>query len=108
MYRQIKGTAMGTPLAVSCANIYLTVLETQVLQRRLKNSPSFRRPILYKRFIDDILSIFEQASDGELFIEEFNKIRPGVIRLTHQISNDNGIFLDVMVEKVLTLQTHIC
>ena len=102
MYRQIKGTAMGTPLAVTYANIYLSVLETQVLRRCIRNSPTFRPPILYKRFIDDILSIFEHPADGTLFIKEFNKIRPGVIRLTHQISDNSGVFLDVNIFKAET------
>ena len=108
MYRQIKGTAMGTPLAVTYPNIYLSVLETQVLRRCIRNSPTFRRPILYKRFIDDILSIFEHPADGTLFITEFNKIRPGVIRLTHQISDNSGVFLDVNIFKAETFSdTHI-
>ena len=48
IFRQIKGTAMGTPLAVSYANIYLSVLEAQVLRKCLLQSPTFRQPLLYR------------------------------------------------------------
>ena len=99
VYRQIRGTAMGTPLAVTYANIYLCVLETQVLKKCFTSNPFFRGPYLYKRFIDDVLTIFDNKEDGLEFITEFNNIRPGIIRLTHSISEEEGVFLDTTIFK---------
>ena len=112
-YRQIKGTAMGTPLAVTYANIYLCVLESQVMKECLIDNPFFRTPLLYKRFIDDILAIFDNENDGLEFINKFNNIRPGIIRLTHSIKEDEGVFLDTTIfrnddfESTLILETKL-
>ena len=99
MFHQIRGTAMGTPLAVSYANISLMILEQRVLRSCKIQKPLFKVPLLYKRFIDDVFSIFEDADDGSHFITEFNAIRPGIIRLTHQISSEEGVFLDLTIYK---------
>jgi hypothetical protein len=112
-FRQIKGTAMGTPLAVTYANIYLCVLESQVMKECLIDNPFFRTPLLYKRFIDDILAIFDNENDGLEFINKFNNIRPGIIRLTHSIREDEGVFLDTTIfrnddfDRTLTFETKL-
>ena len=99
IYHQIRGTAMGTPLAVAYANIYLTMLENQVFKKCLYFKPTFKLPIIYKRYIDDILSIIDNVEDGRLFLQVFNDIRHGIIKLTHSISNTEGIFLDIHLFK---------
>ena len=48
MYHQIQGTAMGTKMAPSYANIFMAQLE----ERLLANYPI--KPLLWKRYIDDI------------------------------------------------------
>jgi hypothetical protein len=48
-YQQIKGVAMGTNVGPSIANIYIFILETKWL--------TLYCPILYHRFIDDLLLV---------------------------------------------------
>jgi hypothetical protein len=51
IYLQISGTAMGTPTAVSYANIFMYYIEKPTLI-------SYNKSIyLYKRFVDDIFAI---------------------------------------------------
>ena len=51
IYKQIQGTAMGTKMAPSYANIFMDSLE----RRFLESEPL--QPALWKRYIDDILCV---------------------------------------------------
>ena len=64
-YLQVGGTAMGTRLAPSYANLFMGQLE----EKLLRNSPY--KPKLYLRYIDDIFLIFT-GSQSEL--DEFIRI----------------------------------
>ena len=97
-FLQTKGTAMGTPVAVAFATIYLAMLERTVIQRCISMNPTFS--ILYaKRFIDDIFSVFGSCDHAQLFINTYNEVRSGIISLTHVISNTSGVFLDTEIFK---------
>ena len=97
-FLQTKGTAMGTPVAVAFATIYLAMLERTVIRRCISSNPTFS--ILYaKRFIDDIFSVFGSCDHAQLFINTYNEVRPGIISLTHVISNTSGVFLDTEIFK---------
>ena len=48
-YKQLQGTAMGTKLAPTYANLFMGKLEHEIL------SPAPLKPIFYKRYIDDII-----------------------------------------------------
>jgi hypothetical protein len=98
IWHQIYGTAMGTPFAVPYATIFLAVQEHSVFTICKIKKPSFVLPILYKRFIDDIMSIFYSQTDGELFLEVFNTYNTA-IKLTSLISYDTAIFLDLEIYK---------
>ena len=50
-YLQTHGTAMGTKIAVAFANIFMAEVETEILNQ------STLKPIVWKRYIDDIFSI---------------------------------------------------
>ena len=49
-YLQVKGTAMGTHMAPSYANLFMGFLEQDFLHSAVE------KPSLWLRFIDDILS----------------------------------------------------
>lgn len=49
IYKQIKGLAMGTPLAPPLANIFMASLEKKLFTSRWGIQPA-----IYKRFLDDI------------------------------------------------------
>ena len=50
-YVQIHGTATGTKMAVAFANIFMAKVETEILNQ------SALKPLVWKRFIDDIFSL---------------------------------------------------
>ena len=97
-WKQVKGTAMGTPLAVAFAVIYLSVLEDEVLRICILSEPSFVPPLLLKRYIDDLFALFYTRTDAELFISVY-KSRRSSIRLTHDISNVSGVHQDIEIFK---------
>lgn len=86
IYLQIEGTAMGTPVATTYANIFLYGIETQIL-------PTYR-PIYYKRYIDDIFAIYTHKIQAKRFIHFFNNLVP-TIKLEAVTINRVGIMLDL-------------
>ena len=92
-YLQIGGTAMGTKVAPSYANLFMGQLEKKLL----KSLP--KQPLIYKRFIDDIFMVFE-GSEQELtqFITLCNNFHHS-IKFTAEYSKTRAIFLDTIVLK---------
>lgn len=86
IYHQIKGTAMGTPTAVSYSNIFLYGIESPIL---LKYGHSY-----YTRYIDDVFSIFHSPALAQSFISEFNSIIPS-IKFEAVTIGPTGIMLDL-------------
>ena len=87
-YLQINGTAMGTKMAPSYANIFMGKLEKQLLES------SIERPLSWYRFIDDV-DMKWTRNDEELqnFLSRDNNLDPS-IKFTHEISNTTISFLD--------------
>ena len=75
IWYQKRGTAMGTPLALVFAAIYLAMLETDCFEK-CKLNPEFSPPLLYRRFVDDKTGTFLEKKSGEIFMDTFNKLRP--------------------------------
>ena len=98
VFHQCQGTAMGTPLAVAYATIYLTIFEEEILAVCHDTCVSFQPPRLYLRFVDDIFAIFTSHTSGQLFLETFTSHDVN-IQLTSTISSDEGTFLDVTAYK---------
>ena len=93
IYHQIKGTAMGTPTAVSYSNIFLYGIEAPLL---LKYGHSY-----YTRYIDDVFSIFHSPELAQLFITEFNSIIPS-IKFEAVTIGPTGVMLDLELTLVLS------
>lgn len=90
-FRQISGTAMGTKMAPSYANIFMGKLESQYL------SQCPLKPLFYKRFIDDIFFIWTHTEEELLrFIDNYNTVHPN-IEFSHTYSQTEINFLDVTV-----------
>jgi len=87
-YQQINGTAMGTPVAVSYATIFLATIELPLLSR---NSDT----LLYLRYIDDICAITTLSAALE-FVHAFNSAYPS-ISLDAVTTNRSGVFLDLHI-----------
>ena len=92
-YLQTHGTAMGTKMAVAFANIFMGKVESQILE------PSAKKPLAWKRYIDDIFSIWNINRDEVMqFIEQANSHHP-TIKYTAEISDKETTFLDTKVYK---------
>ncbi|XP_078312786.1 uncharacterized protein LOC144619236 [Crassostrea virginica] len=88
MYLQINGTAMGTKMAPSYANIFMGRLERNLLLK----APF--RPLSWLRFIDDIEMKWVECRDRlEEFISFANSFHQS-IKFTVEISDSENIFLD--------------
>ena len=90
-YHQISGTAMGTKLATSYANLFTSKFEqNHVYTYHLQ-------PTLWKRFIDDTSLIQPHGMDSVLeFIKHLNTVHP-TITFTSTISQTEVAFLDLII-----------
>eukprot|EP00745_Piridium_sociabile_P013804 TRINITY_DN2026_c0_g1_i5.p1 TRINITY_DN2026_c0_g1~~TRINITY_DN2026_c0_g1_i5.p1 ORF type:complete len:690 (-),score=105.99 TRINITY_DN2026_c0_g1_i5:520-2589(-) len=92
-YKQIYGTAMGTPMAPTVANLFMGWLEKKLLA----NSPVDVHPQWWKRFIDDIFLLWlHPISQLEEFKSYINQLHP-TIKFTITSSSVKLPFLDIMV-----------
>ena len=78
-YLQIHGTAVGTKMAVAFANIFMAKIKTKILNR------SAIKPLVWKRFIDDVISIWNTTREEiTQFIEQANSHPQLDLRLKYQ------------------------
>ena len=91
-FLQLSGTAMGTPVAVCYASLFLAALEEPIL-----NNTNL---ILYRRFIDDIFVIWKSSDKKSAldFIKTLNSLHPN-IKLTHELDETSVDFLDLTIYK---------
>ena len=81
-YRQSNGCAMGGPLSVIMANIYMTKLEIEVV---IPMTPPF-----YKRFIDDIITR-RKKDTPDLLLDKMSAYHP---KINFTVEQDPCKFLD--------------
>ena len=90
-YHQLSGTAMGTKLAPSYANLFMTKFEKKYVYTYAL------QPKLWKRFIDDIFLIWPHGMVSLLeFIDHLNSVHP-TITFTSDISHTEISFLDLTI-----------
>ena len=90
-YLQIHGTAMGTKMAPSFANLFMGNFEQKFLSRQNL------KPQIWLRFIDDIFMIWPHGEDClKIFIENINSFHP-TIKFTADYSKVSVHFLDTTV-----------
>ena len=90
-YLQIHGTAMGTKMAPSFANLFMGSLEKEFLAQQAL------QPHLWLRYIDDIFMIWTHGEEKlTSFIEQINSFHPS-IKFTADFSHSSVHFLDTTV-----------
>ena len=104
-YNQADGVSMGSPLAPVLANVFMGHHESKWLNTYLHNKPNF-----YIRYVDDILTTFENEQDSLDFLNFLNKQHSN-IKFTMEKQTNNSIpFLDVQIADInaknLTLQSY--
>ena len=93
IYAQTQGTAMGTKMAPSYANLFMDRFERSFLA----NEPI--QPLLWKRYIDDILCIWPGTREElDSFLDRLNNAHP-TLRFTWSISDSRVEFLDLNIFK---------
>lgn len=108
---QLVGTAMGTPIAVTYANLYSGWKERDAL------IPKFRQNLLHiSRFVDDLFGIWIPSSNDpenlqfEHFKEELNDYKPGILKWEVEKLCEKVNFLDLTIEvtkeRTLTFKTY--
>ena len=92
-YLQIHGTAMGSKVAPSYANIAMGKLENEII------STSPLKPTKWGRFIDDVRYIWAHGRNQLIkFHEHCNSIHP-TLKFTMELSTDEVPFLDTTIQK---------
>ena len=92
-YLQTHGAAMGTKMGVAFANIFMVKTEKEILRQ------SDTKPIVWKRFIDDVISMWNTSRDKiEDFLLKANSFHP-TIKFTAETSETETTFLDTKVHK---------
>ena len=95
-YTQISGTAMGTRVAPSYANIFMAKFEYENVYPHRTNC------LVWWRYIDDIFAIFHtERQNIDDFVHTLNQSHP-TIKFTSEISDTSINFLDATVQKVGT------
>ena len=93
IYKQIQGTAMGTKMAPSYANLFMDRFERAFLAQEPIQPP------IWKRYIDDILCVWTGTrSELESFLDRLNKAHR-TLKFTWSISDERIEFLDLNLFK---------
>ena len=100
-FLQTKGTAMGTPMAVNFANIFMSSFENEMLNAYEQQHG--KRPTVWLRFIDDIFFVWEgdesSLNDFIKFCDSYSGVsnKKSSIRFTTSCSRRSVNFLDMTV-----------
>ena len=90
-YLRVHGTAMGTRMAPSYANIFMGRLENRLLERVTIKPP------IWWRYIDDVFTIWPHGEECfESFVEQINSMH-STINFTTEWSYKSVSFLEVKI-----------
>ena len=93
-YDQIDGVAMGSPLGLVLANLFMGFHE-----KRWLDQFQFCDVLLYRRYVDDIICLFNSEQDADEFFKFLNVHHPN-IKFTFEKEKDGKLaFLDVLISK---------
>ena len=91
-FEQREGAAMGSPVVVVVADLYMEFFE----ELALRTAPM--KPRLWKRYIDDTCCIMKKGTLEEL-LTHLNSVRPS-IRFTVEVEKDGRLpFLDALLQR---------
>ena len=84
---------MGTKMAVAFANIFMSAVEREIINKRKT------KPLEWKRYIIDVFSLWNtKREEIDHFILEANRQHP-TIKFTAEISEKEITFLDTKIFK---------
>ena len=85
---------MRFPLTLVLANLFMSCPEKNWLQKFDEGEV-----LLYRRYVDNILSMFKNEIDAEKFFKYLNSKHPNIKFTTEEETNQFLPFLDVFVQK---------
>ena len=91
VYKQHEGVAMGSPLAPLLAEWFVSKIENEILKKDLTC-----KPVIYKRYVDDVFAIFKCEDDRDQFFSLLNAAHPN-LEFTMETSTNFLPFLDTAV-----------
>ena len=95
LYKQIDGVAMGSPLGPTLANIFLCYHEN----KWLTDCPQEFKPLLYRRYVDDLFLLFDNEHQANSFLNYLNN-KHHKIEFTFESETNNSLnFLDISIYK---------
>ena len=100
-FHQIKGTAMGTSMAVNFANLFMAKFEEDLLHTY--KTKYNMEPVIWLRFIDDVFFIWNQSEESlQHFLEHCNNFASeqsmsSTIKFTYSYSRKSVNFLDTTI-----------
>ena len=104
-YNQIDGVAMGFPLAPVLANIFIGFYKSKWLNEYNLNKPRF-----YLRYVDNILTVFDNEQDSLNFLNFLNDKDLNTKFTIEKQINHRIVFLDLLISDInnqnLTLLTY--
>ncbi|CAI7852057.1 unnamed protein product, partial [Closterium sp. NIES-53] len=101
VFQQVRGTAMGTPVAVCFAILFMSRLDELLKERWTGTEPSY-----HVRYIDDGLIIWPGTqADLEGYLQTLNALDPN-IRVTWTVSESSIDFLDMVLFKGPRFKEH--
>ena len=93
LYKQIDGVAMGSPLGPTLANAFLCHYE----RLWLDSCPPKFKPVVYRRYVDDIFILFK-SKDHLLLFATYMNTRHNNLKFTFHFEQNNSFsFLDVKI-----------
>ena len=99
LVKQKRGCAMGTPVAVAYAIIYIHMLETST-HNILTPLDLYNRPHFFFRWIDDFFALYPNIESAYMFVRMFNRQHPNIQLPSEEIQlGDTSNFLALHVYK---------
>ena len=103
LYQQIDGVSMGSPLGPTLANAFLSFHE----QKWIDDCPDDIKPIVYRRYVDDIFILCRDKEHHAKFLAYMNSKHPN-IAFTDEVEHNNTIsFLDISMNRVDGMNTFV-
>ena len=95
VYQQVGGVGTGIKLAPPYACLGMGKFEQEAFRQ---NNTLLEKVMLWKRFIDDVLMLFEGSrQECENFVNWLNSLCPGVIKFKFEFSAEMVEFLDLQI-----------
>ena len=91
VFQQIFGTAMGSPVSVTVANLVMEDVEERALSTCPHPPPPF-----WKRYVDDTFTVLPE-DQVDRFLDHLNTVEPSIKFTMEKESNSSLSFLDTLV-----------